>query len=66
MDRPKIFVAGHNGMVGYAICRILKKQDLIILTKEKNELDLLNQESVKNFFKNNQIDQIYLAAAKVG
>jgi GDP-L-fucose synthase len=66
MDRPKIFVAGHNGMVGSAICRILKKQDLIILTKEKNELDLLNQESVKNFFKNNQIDQIYLAAAKVG
>ena len=66
MFKPKIFVAGHKGMVGSTIVRLLKNQDVEIITKNRTELDLLNQGSVQNFFKHQKIDQIYLAAAKVG
>ena len=66
MDIPKIFIAGHKGMVGSAIVRFLRKQEVQIITKDKKELDLLNQNEVKNFFKHQKIDQVYLAAAKVG
>jgi GDP-L-fucose synthase len=64
----KIFVAGHNGMVGSAIVRCLLKKNKKshIITKDRNKLNLINQELVKNFFKREKIDQIYLAAAKVG
>jgi len=66
MFKPKIFVAGHKGMVGSAIVRLLKNQDVEIITKDRTELDLLNQGSVQNFFEHEKIDQVYLAAAKVG
>jgi GDP-L-fucose synthase len=66
MAKPKIFVAGHKGMVGSAIVRLLKNQDVEIITKDRTELDLLNQGSVQNFFEHEKIDQVYLAAAKVG
>ena len=66
MSKPKIFIAGHNGMVGSALVRLLKDQDVDIVTKDRAELDLLSQSNVQNFFKNEKIDQIYLAAAKVG
>ena len=66
MSKSKIFVAGHKGMVGSALVRILQKQEAQIITKDSKELNLLNQHEVQNFFKNNKIDQIYLAAAKVG
>tara|TARA_B100000767_G_scaffold274481_1_gene307581 strand:+ start:2295 stop:3251 length:957 start_codon:yes stop_codon:yes gene_type:complete len=66
MKHPKIFIAGHNGMVGSAIVRFLKNQDVELITKKKIELDLLNQQAVQNFFKSQKIDQVYLAAAKVG
>jgi len=66
MFKPKIFVAGHKGMVGSAIARLLKNQDVEIVTKDRTELDLLNQGSVQNFFANEKVDQVYLAAAKVG
>jgi GDP-L-fucose synthase len=66
MGKPKIFVAGHKGMVGSAIARLLNDQDVEIITKDRTELDLLNQESVQKFFKHKKIDQIYIAAAKVG
>ena len=66
MTSPKIFIAGHNGMVGSALIRHLKKQEVEIITKDKRELDLLNQDNVQIFFKNEKIDQVYLAAAKVG
>ena len=66
MFKPKIFVAGHKGMVGSAIVRLLKNQDVEIITKDRTELDLLNQGSVQNFFEHERIDQVYLAAAKVG
>ena len=66
MAKPKIFVAGHKGMVGSAIVRLLNDQDVEIITKDRTELDLLNQGSVQNFFEHEKIDQVYLAAAKVG
>ena len=53
-------------MVGSSLARLLKEQDVEIITKDKNDLNLLNQANVKNFFKNEKIDQVYLAAAKVG
>jgi len=66
MSNLKIFIAGHNGMVGSALVRILKKQKAEIITANRTELNLLNQTEVQNFFKENKIDQVYLAAAKVG
>ncbi|MDB4154718.1 GDP-L-fucose synthase [Candidatus Pelagibacter sp.] len=66
MVKPKIFIAGHNGMVGSTLVRLLKSQEVEIITKDRAELDLLNQNNVQNFFKNQKIDQVYIAAAKVG
>ena len=66
MSNLKIFIAGHNGMVGSALVRLLKKQEAEIITANRMELNLLNQTEVQNFFKENKIDQVYLAAAKVG
>ena len=66
MSKPKIFIAGHKGMVGSALVRLLKRKKVEIITKEKKELNLLNQKKVQTFFKNNKIDQVYLAAARVG
>jgi len=66
MAQHRIFVAGHKGMAGSAITRLLKNQDVEIITKDRTELDLLNQGSVQNFFEHEKIDQVYLAAAKVG
>lgn len=66
MQISRIFIAGHKGMVGSTLVRILKNQKVKIITKDRSELDLLNQRDVKNFFKDEKIDQVYLAAAKVG
>ena len=66
MSKLKIFIAGHKGMVGSALVRLLKRKKVKIITKEKKELNLLDQKKVQRFFKNNKIDQVYLAAAKVG
>ena len=63
----RIFVAGHKGMVGSAIVRQLNTQPGIeLVLRSRNELDLLNQHDVHAFFKSENIDQVYLAAAKVG
>jgi GDP-L-fucose synthase len=64
--KKKIFIAGHNGMVGSALVRHLKVQNVEIITKDRTELDLLNQDKVYNFFKDEKINEVYLAAAKVG
>lgn len=63
----KIFVAGHNGMVGSAIVRQLQNNNNIkVVVKDRKELDLLSQKQVYDFFQREKIDEIYLAAAKVG
>lgn len=62
-----IFVAGHKGMVGSAIIRKLESLGYQnIITADRNQVDLVNQSEVIDFFKLNKIDQVYLAAAKVG
>lgn len=62
-----IFVAGHRGMVGSAIVRqLLRKSDVNVLTRTRDELDLLDLTAVRHFFTTEKIDQVYLAAAKVG
>ena len=67
MNNLRIFVAGHNGMVGSALTRLLnKKKNNKIITIRKKNLDLTDQQKVQNFFLNKRIDQVYLAAAKVG
>ena len=62
-----IFVAGHRGLVGSAIVRRLQSADYRhIITVDRNNLDLLDQASVEHFFAANQIEYVFLAAAKVG
>lgn len=63
----KIFIAGHNGMVGSAIVRQLMQRDNVeVITRSRQELNLLDQSAVNAFFATANIDQVYLAAAKVG
>jgi len=63
----KIFVAGHRGMVGSAIVRQLEAQENVdVIVRTRSELDLTNQQAVREFFETEKIDQVYLAAAKVG
>ena len=65
--RKRIYVAGHNGMVGSAIIRRLQSSDEVdIITAEHHELDLADQAAVNHFFSSNKFTQVYLAAAKVG
>lgn len=65
--KDKIFVAGHSGLVGSAICRSLKVKGFSnVLTSSREELDLTNQAQVGLFFKDNKPDFVILAAAKVG
>ncbi|BBT02374.1 hypothetical protein WP7S18E04_29360 [Klebsiella sp. WP7-S18-ESBL-04] len=67
MSKKRIYVAGHRGMVGSAICRELSlRDDVELITKTHTELDLTKQIDVQTFFENDNIDQVYLAAAKVG
>ena len=65
--KSKIYVAGHNGLVGSAIVRKLKKKRYKnILHVNKNKLDLTNQSRVYNYLKKNRPDFIFICAAKVG
>ncbi|HHA1351126.1 TPA: GDP-L-fucose synthase family protein [Enterobacter ludwigii] len=67
MKNKRIYVAGHRGMVGSAICRILAvRDDVELIVRNHAELDLTSQQAVHEFFKAEKIDQVYLAAAKVG
>ncbi|AQR96995.1 GDP-L-fucose synthase family protein [Clostridium saccharoperbutylacetonicum] len=63
----KIFVAGHNGLVGSAIVRCLKDKGYNnLVLKSHNELDLINQKDVDSFFIKEKPEYVFLAAAKVG
>jgi GDP-L-fucose synthase len=63
----KIFIAGHRGMVGSAIYRKLKSLgNILILTKERSDLDLLDQLAVNRFLSKEVPDLVYMAGAKVG
>jgi len=65
--KSNIYVAGHNGLVGSAIVRELKKRGYTnIITASRRKLDLINQEKVLKFLKNKKPDYIIIAAAKVG
>ena len=67
MPVTRVFVAGHRGMVGSAIVRQLEKVSSVeIITASRDELDLTSQAEVREFFKDHNIDQVYLAAARVG
>jgi GDP-L-fucose synthase len=63
----RVFVAGHRGMVGSAIVRKLEQRGYSnIVTRTRDQLDLVQQAEVRDFFSSEQIDQVYMAAAKVG
>src|SRR5690554_6740257 len=65
--KKTVFVAGHRGMVGSALVRRLQREhDVHILTASRQELDLLNQAAVSEYFARHAIDEVYLAAARVG
>lgn len=62
-----LFIAGHNGMVGKATLELLTKElKCNIITRDRTDLDLTNQEQVKSFFQTNYIDALIICAAKVG
>ncbi|MBY6210502.1 GDP-L-fucose synthase [Microbulbifer agarilyticus] len=65
--KKRVFVAGHRGMVGSAIVRQLEDDPAIeLVMRTRAELDLVGQQAVADFFAQENIDQVYLAAAKVG
>lgn len=67
MVKPKIYIAGHRGMAGSAIIRVLKNKGFKnIITRSHKQLDLLNQSKVQSFFNKEKPSQVYIAAAKVG
>ncbi len=72
LKNERIFVAGHTGMVGSAVCRLLKKNYVnsnhgnILLTPTRKELNLLDKELVEKWFKLNKPSIVIIAAAKVG
>lgn len=65
--KKRIYVAGHSGMVGSALVRKLSKNNSIeIITKDRQDLDLTSYLQVSNFLSHEKIDEVYVAAAKVG
>ncbi|HEG2991898.1 TPA: GDP-L-fucose synthase [Campylobacter coli] len=67
IKNAKIYIAGHNGLVGSSILKFLKKMDCPnIVIKSHSELDLLNAAQVKSFFERENPEYVFLCAAKVG
>ena len=66
LSDKNIWVAGHRGMVGSAVCRQLEKEDCNIIKVGRDEVDLVNQAEVNDWMKSVKPDAIVLAAAKVG
>ena len=67
MAKKRVYVAGHQGMVGSALVRKLQSDDsLELIVRTRAELDLSNQAAVSDFFSRETPDEVYLAAARVG
>ena len=66
LSKKKVFVAGHNGLAGSAIIRRLEKEDCLIITVKKKEVNLLNANQVRDFFFDVKPDIVINAAGKVG
>lgn len=67
MEKTRIYIAGHRGMVGSALVRQLaQRPDVELVLRSRQSLNLLRQAEVEQFFQDEKIDQVYLAAAKVG
>ena len=64
--KQKIYIAGHKGMLGAAIVRSLENINSKIIYADRKDLDLTNQKSVRDFMQNENPDQVYIAAARVG
>lgn len=66
-DAKRIFIAGHRGMVGAALYRRIERDSrYTVVTRDRSQLDLTDQRAVEEFFQTEQIDAVYVAAAKVG
>ncbi|HGN9372130.1 TPA: GDP-L-fucose synthase family protein [Citrobacter pasteurii] len=67
MKKKRVYIAGHRGMVGSAIYRQLaQREDVELIIRNREQLNLLDTTAVNDFFTREHIDQVYLAAAKVG
>lgn len=66
LEGKRIFVAGHNGMVGSAVVRRLQSENCVVLTADRRQLDLNAQAAVNSWMRDNRPDCVVLAAAKVG
>lgn len=67
MTSRRVYVAGHRGMVGSAIVRALAREaDVDVVTATRKQLDLTDQRATRRFFARQRIDEVYLAAARVG
>jgi len=66
LRNKRVWVAGHNGMVGSAICRRLERENCDLLTVDRAKLDLKDQADVRQWMDQNKPDAIFVAAAKVG
>lgn len=66
LQNKKVFVAGHNGMVGRAICRRLQEENCAIICAAKSDLDLRDQAVVNDWMAQQKPDVVFLAAARVG
>ena len=67
INNPKIYIAGHTGMVGSSIIRVLRSKGFTnLIYRKHSDLDLIDQAAVKDFFLKEKPDQVYLSAAKVG
>jgi GDP-L-fucose synthase len=66
LEKKRVFVAGHNGMVGSSLIKRLSQVDCQILTVERKDVDLRRQDQVEKWMEKNKPDCVFLAAAKVG
>ena len=62
----RVYVAGHRGMVGQAICRRLEREDCTVLTAGRKDADLTRQAEAEDWMAENKPDAVFVAAAKVG